>query len=686
MSDDLPASHGPRKTLLDDPALFSQIIHKSALTHAWSKVWANGGAAGGDRVTLQQYSQDLFRRLRKLQDDLMDGRYSPGPVRQVDVPKSSGTGLRRLSIPTVNDRIIQTAAATILSPLLDEEFEQHSYGYRKGKSIQQAAAQISLAHQQGHDWLVDADIKSYFDRIPHDQLMERWGQSVTEGPLTQLIWTWITAASPSGRGVAQGSPISPLLANLYLDRLDEAFSQKDARIIRFADDFVILCKDERGAAMALRKAQKLLAEHGLELNEEKTQVRDFARGFKFLGHLFVNALVVKTEPERADESMIHQWLKEIADEDENAEQDRQQQQIEEAAKEARGYSPGLRILYVMEPDRRLTVRNQAFTIEEYQKRDGLEARWKELIAIPHQDIDRIDLGPEVSITDEAQRHALATDTPIAFLNGHGETRGWLAADLAPRAKRHMAQAALCLNEEKKVDLARRIVNARLRNQRAVLRRLLASHKHPPSPVSKALVQLNKLIARPGKGPLAKAQTVPELMGCEGTGAAGWWRALSCLMPSEMAFSKRDRPADDKADICFNFLSWMLERDVSVAVMRAGLHPGFGVLHSPSDRREACVYDLMEEFRAHLIGGLTVYCANRNIITADMFARRDGGLRLKREGSANLIRAYENRVTGSVKSPRTGRKVTWRLLMVDQAFSLASHYEGLSEYKPYIMDY
>ena len=308
------------------------------------------------------------------------------------------------------------------------------------------------------------------------------------------------------------------------------------------------------------------------------------------------------------------------------------------------------------------------------------------MAIPHQDIDRIELGPEVRISDEAKRHALATDTPVAFVNGHGETLGWLATDLAPRAKRHLAQAQLCLDEAKRVELARLFVDARLKNQRAVLRRLLVSRAVPPKPVSDALVQLNKIIARPGKGPLNKATSVSQLMGNEGLASASWWRAIGALLPAEMTFASRTRPAQDCANICFNFLSWLLERDISVAVIRAGLHPGFGALHSPSDRRDACVFDLMEEFRAHLIGGLTVYCASRNIITADMFTKSCDSLRMNRTAGDGLIRAYENRVKGRVKSPRTGKKVAWRQLMVEQAFSLASHYEGFKTYQPYIMDY
>lgn len=686
MPDQTVSTHGPRKELLDDEGLFKKVIHRSSLITAWGKVWGNGGAAGGDRVSLQYYARDLTRRIGKLHDDLEEGAYRPGPVRHVHIPKSGGTGLRQLSIPCVHDRIVQTAAATLLSPLLDEEFEPDSYGYRTGKSVKQAVTQIALAQRQGYNWVVDADIEKYFDAIPHNGLMERWGQSFDDGPLTQLVWTWITSAAPGGRGVAQGSPFSPLLANLYLDRLDEAFYEHGARIIRFADDFVVLCRSQKGAQKALEKVQRLLARYGLELNEDKTRVRAFDQGFRFLGHLFVKSLVMKTTPERADEAMITQWLQEVAEQDASAEAEARQQEMEEEAKEKRGYSPGFRVLYVRSADRRLDIRNQAFSVEEHHQRGEEAPQWREILAIPHQDIDRIELGPDVQISDDAQRHALATDTPVAFVNGHGETLGWLAPVLAPRAGRHLAQAALCLDEAKRVDLARRLVDARLRNQRAVLRRLLTSRSVPPAPVSDALVQLNRIIARPGKGPLYKAQSVPQLMGYEGAATAGWWRAIGALMPAELGFATRSRPATDATNICFNFLAWLLHRDVSVAVMRAGLHPGFGALHSPSDQRDACVYDLMEEFRAHLIGGLTVYCASRKMITAEMFTKSSGKLRMNRTAGDGLIRAYENRVSGRVKSPRTGKKIAWRQLMVEQAFSLASHYEGTKPYQPYIMDY
>ena len=680
-----PGSHGPRRERLADAEVFEQAIALEALQRAWAKVWSNAGAAGGDGVSVRRFFADAPARIGHLRRALADGGYRPGPLRLLQIPKSGG-GARPLAIPCVVDRIAQTAVAEALMPLLDSEFEPASFGYRPGRSVQQAVQRISEARAEGFGWVVDADIERYFERIPHDGLMARWHESLEEGPLTELVWTWITHAAPQGRGLAQGSPLSPLLANLYLDRLDEAFHGRDSRLVRFADDFVILCRSEGDAAQAMAKAQRLLGEAGLSLNEDKSRVIDFERGFRFLGQLFVRSMVLKQAPEDSDAAEVGEVLRALARQDDALRADQAAEQAAEERREALGYSPGLRNLYIRQPDRRLELRNQAFSVTQGEGLEGETRRWRELIAIPHQDLDRIDLGPDVSVTDDALRHALATDTEIAHLDGRGDTLGWSSSSLAPRAGRHMAQAALFLDPERRLALARCFVAARLRNQRAVLRRILAGREETPAAVQEALVALNRLIGRGAKGPLYRAGNIAFLTGKEGEGTARWWRAVSALLPREFRFARRDRAASDAANISLNFLAWLLTRDVSVAVKRAGLHPGFGALHAPADHRDACVYDLMEVFRAHFIGGLFVYCCNRKILRPAFFVPRKGGLRLSREGGDALIRAYEARAGNRIKSPDNGRSVTWRRLMLEQAFALAAHVEGRKDFAPYILDY
>ena len=677
-----PPTHGPRKTPLDDQALFDDITSLDMLQRGWTRVWRNGGAAGGDRVSVERFAFNVMARLARLRSEVRRGAYRPGPVREVMIPKRSGRGLRRLSIPCVADRVLQTAAAMVLTPLFDEEFEPASFGYRPGRGVRQAVAQVARARREGFTWVVDADIEDYFDSIPHDGLMARWAESVGPGPLTELVWTWLTHAAPEGRGVAQGSPISPLLANLYLDRLDEALHGRDMRLVRFADDFVVLCRGEQDAQAVLKRVEQVLAGLGLRLNREKTRIVDFERGFRFLGHMFVRSLALKVaREEEPPENAAERLLREIAERDKAEEEAALMERLRIERAEARGYSPGFRVMHLHGADRRLNIRNQAFCVEEARQNEHGETVWREIIAVPHQDIDRIDIGPEAGVTEEALRHLPATDTLAALVNGHGETLAWITQPLAPKAARHLAQARLALDEAARLDLARRLVMGRLRNQRTVLRRLLAGRKDKPGVVLDAIATLNRLIGRSTYGYVKHAASVEQLMGYEGEAAKAWWRAIGALAHADFRF--RVRRETSPAGICLDFLSWLLHRDISVAVMRAGLHPGFGALHSVSDTRDACVYDLMEEFRAHFVGSLFVYATTRRIVRPEMFERRHGKARMKPEGARALIRAYEQRAEMRHKAAN-GKRVRWRQLMVWQAMALAAHVEGRGEYAPHAL--
>lgn len=682
------AAHIGRATPIDDAVLFRQLCSRAVLDPAWRKVLSNGGAAGGDHVSVERFLVRAGHGLDRLAQSLADGSYRPGPLREVSIPKRSG-GLRTLRIPCVIDRIAQTAAATLLSPLLDAEFEEASFGYRPGRGVAQAVARIQALHSAGFGYVVEADIDDYFDNIPHDGLLARLGESMAHGPLSELIVLWLTHAAPKGRGVAQGSPLSPLLANLYLDRLDEAFSTQGARIIRFADDFVILTASCRDAGAALARVERLLASQGLSLNRDKTRVTDFERGFRFLGTLFVRSVTMKVAPEESDTFNAERALADIARQD--AESEAQGRREDEAIQdqEARGFSPGLRNLYILGEGRRLSLRNQAFCVEECIRSQAGDAPpdWRELLAIPHQQIDRIDLGPHATWTPAALDHALATGVPVAFVDGHGATRGWLSDVLAPRAGRHLAQARTALDPVKRLALARAITAGRLRNQRGILRKLCRDREPVSKPVEDAIVQLTNTLSHGEAGALQMAETCQHLMGYEGAATAAYWRAIAALVHPDFRFSARlRRSKPDPANIALNMLCWLLHRDIAMAVGKAGLHPGFGALHGISDHHDGCIYDLMEEFRAHLVEGLFVYITNRRILRGDMFVADGTAWRLTHPGAEALIRAYEHRAAAGVGWPHKGRKIAYRRVMIEQAHALARHHETDCGYGPFELKY
>lgn len=669
----------------DNAGLFAAATRLDALEAAWVKVRANAGAAGGDGVSVEHFDELAATHLLRLHRALRDGAYRPGPLRRFSIPKSSG-GQRPLDIPCVVDRVAQTAVAQTLTPVLEPEMEPESYGYRPGRSVQQAVRRIDRLRQDGFTWVVDGDIERYFETVPHDPLLARLARTIGEGPLSELIALWLETAMPEGRGLPQGSPLSPLLANLYLDDVDEALAGRGVRLVRFADDFVVLCKSRASAERALDRAAALLAERGLELHREKSRIVSFQQGFRFLGHLFVRSLVMPskaetTETDAADPAA--ELLRQVARADAETAAQKADAQARATREERAGLDRVVRVLYVMEPHRRLALRNTAFSVEEaagIHGRDGA-GDWRELLAVAHQEIDRIEIGPRGGATTEVLRHAAANDTEVAFVNGRGESWGVLRAPRTARAGRQLAQARAALDDELRLDLARRIVDGRLRNQRALLRRL--NRRRKAQLALDAALTLNRAI----RG-LASAADVPDLLGREGAATAAYWRGLAALFEPPWRFSERKRrPPPDPVNAVFSYLAAMLARDVSTLVNRHGLHPGFGALHGARDGGEACVYDLMEEFRAPLAEGLAVYLCNNGILRAEMFGEApDGGCRLGAEAVRAIIRGYEHWLARPVRSPRRGVRVAWRRLIEEQVVAYANHVEAQGTYAPYVMDY
>ncbi|HZP02616.1 MAG TPA: CRISPR-associated endonuclease Cas1 [Terriglobia bacterium] len=287
--------------------LFSRVHEWNNLLAAWDRVEGNEGGAGVDGVSLDAFELRLEENLRLLQRDLRQRLYLTQPLLRLWMPKRSG-GVRPLAVPTVRDRVAQTAAALVITPLLDREFETASYGFRKGRSVAQAVEQVRRYYEQGFRWVVDADIDSFFDEVDHHLLLARFAESIRDADLARLIASWLAAPIQEGaerivptRGLPQGSPISPLLANLYLDRFDEALLKRHLRLVRFADDFLILCRSRPQAESAFELTESLLQDLHLSLESEKSRLIHFDQGFRYLGHLFVRSMILPS-PNRQQRS------------------------------------------------------------------------------------------------------------------------------------------------------------------------------------------------------------------------------------------------------------------------------------------------------------------------------------------------------------------------------------------------
>jgi RNA-directed DNA polymerase len=276
-------------------SLMDKLIRPATLEAAWQKVARNKGAAGVDGQSIERFAVQAERYLQELQASLKEGSYRPCPVKRVEIPKADGQ-TRPLGIPTVKDRIVQTALKMVIEPIFEVQFRPVSYGFRPGRSCKDALREVDRLLKSGFTWVVDADLKSYFDTIPHDKLMTRVASAISDGAVLALVESFLQqdimkdmARWTPTTGTPQGAVISPLLANLYLHPLDLLMEESGCRMVRYADDFVILCRTEDEALAALRQVAAWVGANGLTLHPDKTRVGDIrqpGQGFDFLGYRF----------------------------------------------------------------------------------------------------------------------------------------------------------------------------------------------------------------------------------------------------------------------------------------------------------------------------------------------------------------------------------------------------------------
>lgn len=276
-------------------SLYDKVYRPEVLKAAWQRVKRNKGAAGIDRVSIERFDAQAGNYLDELHHTLEMGQYRPQPVKRLEIPKGGGK-TRPLGIPTVKDRVVQAALKSVIEPIFERHFLDTSYGFRPGRGCKDALRDVNQGLKEGYCWVVDADIQGYFDNIVHEKLMERIEATISDGAVLRLIrqfleqdilaearcWTPV-------KGTPQGAVLSPLLANIYLHTLDEKLAEEGYRLVRYADDFVILCQSQEEAERALGSVRGWMAKNELSLHPDKTHIGDCRKagqGFEFLGYRF----------------------------------------------------------------------------------------------------------------------------------------------------------------------------------------------------------------------------------------------------------------------------------------------------------------------------------------------------------------------------------------------------------------
>lgn len=274
--------------------LIDKVYNPLNLFSASESVLGNEGAAGVDHQTCDQFRERQLKELVRLEDELRQQKYQPRAVKRVWIPKPGSTEERPLGIPCVRDRVVQTALLNVLEPIFDVTFAEHSYGFRKGRGCHHALERVEALLSEGYVHVVDADLKSYFDTIPKDRLMSRVRERVSDRRVLRLVEQFLEQGVLDGlsewtpaAGTPQGAVISPLLANLYLNPLDHLLAEAGYALVRYADDFVIMCRSREEADGALAKVKSWVEENGLTLHPTKTKIVDArTEGFDFLGYTF----------------------------------------------------------------------------------------------------------------------------------------------------------------------------------------------------------------------------------------------------------------------------------------------------------------------------------------------------------------------------------------------------------------
>jgi len=308
--------------------LYDKVCWWETIEEAWKKVRDNKGAGGVDGQSIQYIEKEygVERFLKEVQTELLNKTYRPEKIKRVWIDKPGKTEKRPLGIPTVKDRVIQQAVKLIIEPILEVDFQDCSYGFRPNRNGQQAIEQVSKYLACGCQWVIDMDIKSFFDSIAHERLITLLKARITDKWIIRYIRRWLTAGIMDGKeihytaaGTPQGGVLSPLLANLYLNELDKTWTAKgyanrckqDSHLIRYADDFVVLCPNEETARTLYKEIESILAGLELQPNCEKSRIVYLKEGFDFLGFHFTKGysqlkqreVVVKFPTKKATEGI-----------------------------------------------------------------------------------------------------------------------------------------------------------------------------------------------------------------------------------------------------------------------------------------------------------------------------------------------------------------------------------------------
>lgn len=593
--------------------------------------------------------------LERLQNDiakLLKGRFKPPHLNGFIIEKADKSP-RRLAVPPFRDRVLQRAVAQVLQPIVDVLQYQHSYGFRAGRSRIHASYAIQSAWREGYRWVYESDIEDFFDSVNWQRLEVRLRALWNDDPLVGALCSWMKASVDfegqtiqRTQGLPQGSPLSPMLANIMLDDFDNDMQTAGFKLIRFADDFVVLCKSREQAQLAHQAAELSLQEHGLKLNQDKTHITHMDKGFHYLGYLFLNDMVLESPKSlqmTVEEAVSkHSWLTQVVA--------REPKAIEAPGKQAspQPAKPTAPVQRYGERDQHgllLCIAGECALIRTQDERIVIERDEQILYEAPWRHLHAVLLLGRHNITTPALTESMVFNIPLHFASMTGKYQGvvWNGQTGAKGSQLWLKQQQIFSEPQHALRISREIVGARLANSRETLR----SRGKPTQP-------LDGLIAK-----LDSAQTLAELNGLEGSGARFYFSAFKELLPNEFGFNERNRqPPLDPFNALLSLGFSVLYSCLETILRTDGLLPWQGVYHQPHGKHATLVSDLMEPFR-HIVERQALgMIKRREIKLEDFYNAEQNACYIKKEPRnhylGQLMAKFDSKI--AVKSELEGKNI------------------------------
>lgn len=618
--------------LADAGGALTAVADPDRLAAVWADVLASDLDDGALGTGVAHFAQDTERNLAEIAAQLQSGTYKPGWLTPVALPRPDGR-VRTLHIPTVRDRVVERSVLTVLTPMIDPWLGPFSYAYRPGLGVADAAQAIARLRDEGLRWVARADFHDCFGTIPVPRLRPMLRALIEDNRLLDLIEAFLARRAVPHRGgpammtgLPQGSPLSPLWANLVLADFDTGVATAGFPLVRYADDVVALAADRDDAWEAMRVMSEQASKLGLAFGADKSAVMSFEEGFSFIGEDFGP----RYPPALGDHRVVE---------------------------------PTRRILYIAVQGAHARLQSGRLIVDSPEE--------NELLNVPSGWVERVVCFGAVGISAGLRSWALASEIDLVFLSRRGTYLGhaWAAAS-DRRVARLRAQLAVTDDTARAMPFARAVVDAKVRKQMILLQRFARRENHEA--VMGAVRQIDQLLAM-----LPDCTTRDEAMGIEGAAARAYFEALSHVVPEQMRFTGRSRqPPEDIVNSALSYGYAIILSECVSALCAAGLDPALGLLHAEQDQRPSLALDLMEEFRPLVVDQVVIAAARRAELRPEHGHRTEGdhGVLLTKAGREVLVGGYERRMLQHTKGALPGLSGSLRRHLYRQAQRIAAYVE------------